>query len=74
MSLGLGLGTKLGLLGHLLTFIDLHTKLGTNIALFVGWPLLCVVRSCLNKKVVKRALIFNLNIYHALNEITDTTC
>ena len=33
---------------------------------YVGWPTLCVARPYWNKEVIKRALILNLNIHHAL--------
>ena len=36
----------------------------------MGQPLLCVVRPYLIKEFIKRVLILNLNIHHALKEIT----
>ena len=43
-------------------------------AWLVGRPPLCVVRLYLIKEFIKRALILNLNIHHALKEITHITC
>ena len=54
----LGPGTKLGLLGHLLTCI--------GIAQHVGRSPLCIARPYLIKEFIKRALILILNIHHAL--------
>ena len=42
-------------------------------AQLVGRPPLCVAMPYLIKEFIKRALILNLNIHHALKEITHTT-
>jgi len=39
----------------------------------MGQPPLCIAMPYLIKEFIKRALILNLNIHHALKEITHTT-
>ena len=39
-----------------------------------NWLPLCVDRPCLNKDIIKIALIPNLNIHHTFNEITHKIC
>ena len=81
----LGLGTILGPLDQSLTHMNPRTRiwvqsLGTA---WKGvrhprppdlWAGLHYVRPYLIKEFIKRALILNLNIHHAVWEITHTTC
>ena len=80
-----GLGTMLGCLGQSLTCIVLHTRLWVR-SLYTAWEgvwhprlpglwagLHCVTRPYLIKEFIKRALILNLTIHHALKEVTHTT-
>ena len=79
----LGLETILGLLCQSLTWAHIpNYESGVWVRLrkvlciqdhLVGRPPLCVAMPYLIKEFIKRALILNLNIHHALKEITHTT-
>ena len=85
--LALGLGTKLGLLGPLLIYIGLHTRLwvwnlGTayegvrylrSLDLWAGLHFVLIDHIKI-KKLLKEPKSLPLNIHHALNKITHTTC